>query len=291
VSGGTHKGTGGIFDPLTTYSDDGRPGPADPTLAWFDRYLKHDVTVDTGPTVTAYDLGTKAWLAGSSWPPSGAHIEHLYLSGAPSGSVQSLNDGSLAAAVPSGTAAASDSYVYEPTTGVAETFSKWGTVAATPHVHLDQRIDENRDLTYTTEAIPEDGSLMLAGPMELHFWGMTDATDTDWVVKVTDVAPDGSSNLISSGYMRASHRQWDTMRSVPGEPWITNVPQPAVDPGVAVEYRIDVWGIFDTLGPGHRLRIDLSSADIPNHAPQPLPARNTVFHDAAHPSELMVTVR
>lgn len=162
-------------------------------------------------------------------------------------------------------------------------------MALSPHARLDQRPDEARALTYTTPAVEEP--LALAGPSELHFWGMTTASDTDWVVKLADVAPDGSSTLLTSSYLRASHRTWDDARSVPGAPWISNEEPAPVPSGKILEYRVDIWDIAHTLQPGHRLRMNISSADTPNHEPLAEPALNAVFHDQHYPSELIPTVR
>ncbi|HEX9710934.1 MAG TPA: CocE/NonD family hydrolase C-terminal non-catalytic domain-containing protein [Actinomycetota bacterium] len=60
---------------------------------------------------------------------------------------------------------------------------------------------------------------VLVGPIELHMWAQTDATDADFIARISDVAPDGSSMLITTGYVRASHRAWDPSKSIPSEPW------------------------------------------------------------------------
>lgn len=287
---GTHKGAGGAFDPLSPYAGDTTPpgNPEDIALAWFDRFLKGVRNgVEKGPPIQYYDLGAFKWKRAATWPPAGTSTRHLYLSGERGGSAASLNDGSLTQGRPRGSASTPDSFSYDPAQGVAETFAKWGTLAATPHLRLDQRADEAHALTYTTAALKEP--LTLAGPIELRMWAQTTASDTDWVVKVTDVGPDGASMLITSGYMRASHRAWDPDRSRRAEPWITNDEASRVvqEP---LKYRIDIWHTAYELQKGHRLRVTIMSSDTPNHEPILLAARNTVFHDGRHPSELLLTV-
>ncbi|MGH2806563.1 MAG: CocE/NonD family hydrolase [Actinomycetota bacterium] len=288
----THKGCGAPFDPGSEYLGTSEPpGPSGLALykAWFDHFLKgKDNGIEDGPPILFYDLGTKKWAADSAWPPKGARLETFHLSGAPSGSNSGVFDGSLVPRRPAGNDI-EDHYVYDPTVGVTELFAKWGTVAASPHYRADQRPDEMRALTYTTEAMKRP--LALAGPMELNFWGATTASDTDWIVKVTDVAPDGSSKLITSGYVRASHRRWDEKRSRPGRPWLPNTSPAPVPSGKPLEYRVDVWDIAHTITKGHRLRITLSSSDFGNHEPLLEPALNYVFHTDAFPSRLLVTVR
>jgi predicted acyl esterase len=61
--------------------------------------------------------------------------------------------------------------------------------------------------------------------------------------------------------------------------------------GEDTQYRMDIWDTAYTLAPGHRLRLWLSSSDTPNHEPLPSAGRNLIFHDAQHPSQLIVSLR
>ena len=287
----THKGCGAPFDAGSEYTGNSEPpGPSDPYLAWFDHFLKgKDNGIEDGPPVLYYDLGTKKWESDQAWPPRASRLETFFLSGSPSGSNAGANDGTLSSKPVDQYDDIEDHYVYDPTVGTSETFSKWGTVAATPHLRIDQRPDDARSLAYTTPVMKQP--LSLAGPMELNFWGATTAEDTDWIVKVSDVAPDGTSKLISSGYVRASHRRWDPKRSRPGRPWLPNSKPAVVPAGKPLEYRIDIWDIAHTVLKGHRLRIAVSSSDTPNHEGLPEPAVNYLFHSRDYPSKLLVTVR
>lgn len=286
-----HTPPGPPFDPLSPYAPvPPSPGAADPPLAWFDRFLKGIPNgIENEPPVLYYDIGAFEWRAASAWPPADATVRTLHLSGERAGSIDSLNDGSLTDAPPSGSATYPDSYRSDPSVGVTEVNGKWGNVAAAPFVRHDQTPDAIRQLTYTTAALP--APLTLAGPMELRFHGETDQADTDWIVKVADVAPDGSSLLLSSGYLRASHRAVDEARSLPAEPWIANTATSVVWPNDPMLYRIDIWPVAAELQPGHRLRIMIASADMPNHEPLSQVSRNTVHHSALYPSQLLLTVR
>ncbi len=286
----THKGCGGPFDPGSEYTADAPvPGLADPVLAWMDHFLKgKDNGVESGPPVLYYDIGAHEWMESGTWPPSDTHLETYYLSGEASGSGVSLTDGSLVSK-PVNTDDVEDRYVYDPAVGATEIFSKWGTVAASPHLRIDNRSDQARSLTYTTSVAEKP--IVLAGPMELNFWGLTTASDTDWIVKVTDVAPDGSASLLTTGQVRASHRAWDKKKSRPGRPWLSNDTESNVPAGMPLEYRIDIWDIAHTILEGHRLRITISSSDTPNHEPLTEPAINAVLHNEDFPSRLLITVR
>ena len=287
----THKGCGAPFDPLSPYAANAAPpGAKDPVLAWMDRFLKGKRNgIAAAAPVQYYDLGTSTWKTARTWPPAAAKTVDFNLSGKSVDAAGSLNNGALTLSTLHGDEAfAEDRYVYDPTTGTSEAAAKWGTVAASPHARLDQRPDEAHSLTYTTPARRQP--LELAGPMELRFWASTTAEDTDFVAKVTDVAPDGTSTLLTTGYVRASHRRWDPARSKPAQPYLPNTRAADVVPGKVHQYRVDIWDIAHTVKPGHRLRLTISSGDSANHEPSAQPALNAIFHDRTYRSRLITTV-
>lgn len=224
-----------------------------------------------------------------SWRAASPRLTRLYLSGTKSGSVQSLNDGSLAGRVPTGRAAYQDSYVYDPTTGASVPMGTEGPDGFAPYIHTDQRLDDARGLTYTTPV--QRKPLTLAGPSELRFWAITEASDMSWVARLSDVAPDGSEVPITQGWLRASFRHVDPKRSRPGSPYLTDDRKLPVTVGLTTEYRMDLWDTAYTVKPGHRLRLWFASGDSPTHEPLPVAGRNLVFHDAQHPTQLLLGTR
>jgi putative CocE/NonD family hydrolase len=290
----THHRAGGLGEIAPEpYPDVHLPTP-DPILAWFDRYLKgRDNGVDRRPRVEYYDLGTDAWRTSASWPPAGSRLHRLHLSGEPSGTLGTPHDGSLAAAVQAtsvpfpSAAAKPDTYVYDPTIGAAHVTSADSATFLTPFRRNDERVDEGRGVTYTSPELP--ASKRFSGPLELDLWAKTTGRDTDWVARLCDVAPDGSSLVLSSGYVRASHRAVDWSRSRPGLPWLKNTRVDAVPAGTAVRYRIPMSPVGLTLPVGHRLRLAVYSADTTVHEPLAEPATNTLLHDSEHPSVLLIS--
>jgi putative CocE/NonD family hydrolase len=286
----THGEVTGFADqsfPRTT-ADATRPGPANPELEWLDHFLKGvDNGVTGAPAVTLYDLGTDTWRTSSRWPPQGARTQQLFLSGRRSGSAMSLNDGSLLLTPPDPLDPPADSYLYDPATGTGDVGSPSNAAIFVPHIRQDQRPDELLKLTYTTEALA--APWVLTGPAELRFYARSTAVlDTDFIVKLTDVAPDGTSLIIGEGFLRASHRQVDPAYARPAEPWMTNDAAAAIPPG-PFECRIDISPLGATIRAGHRLRLAISSSDVATHAAFPEPATNTILHDALHASALIVT--
>jgi uncharacterized protein len=293
----THHGTGQFGEVGAPYGapDDGvtlsSAPPKGEDVAWLDRFVKGVRNgIEDRPRVRFYDLGDRQWYAAPSWRSVQQHLEPLFLSAQHSGSAPaSPNDGTLAGAVPAGRDAYQDAYAYEPAAGASVPMGKEGPDGFLPFVPLDQQLDEPHGLTFTGPVLRQP--LRLAGPSELRFWAVTEASDMAWVARLADVAPDGSAKLITQGWLRASFRYVDPARSRPGAPYLPDDRDTPVEIGATTEYRVDIWDTAYTLAPGHRLRLWLGSSDAPTHEPLPVAGRNLVFHDAAHPSQLLISTR
>ncbi|MEA2125473.1 MAG: uncharacterized protein QOI80_2255 [Solirubrobacteraceae bacterium] len=296
IDASTHHGTGQAGEVGAPYDDGGAPSldsapPKGEDQAWLDRFLKGARNgIVTRPRVRFLDLGDRTWHAARSWSSVGRRLESLHLSGAKSGTASlSPNDGTLAPAPPTGRASYQDSYVYTPTAGASIPSGKEGPDAFAPYVPLDQTIDQPEGLTFTTPALK--APLRLAGPSELRFWAVTEASDMAFVGRLIDLAPDGAQQVITQGWLRASFRHVDRSRSRAGAPYLTDDRNTPVGIGATTKYRMDLWDDAYTLAPGHRLRLWLSSSDFPNHTPLPYAGRNLIFHDADHPSRLILGTR
>src|SRR4051812_21510665 len=265
------------------------PPPKGEDTAWLDRFVKGGHNgIEKVPRVRYFDMGDRKWRAAPSWRAASDGLTHVYLSAAHTGSTHlSPNDGSLAPAVPKARDSYQDSYVYDPAGGLSVPSGKEGPDGFLPYAHLDQGLDEPHGLTFTGPVLKQP--LRLAGPSELRFWAITEASDMAWVVRLADVAPDGSANLISQGWLRSSFRYVDESRSRPGAPYLPDDRDTPVTIGLTTEYRLDVWDTAYTLAPGHRLRLWLGSSDTPTHEPLPVAGRNLIMHDADHPSQLLLS--
>src|SRR4051812_9326380 len=222
----THHGTGNAGEVGAPY-DDGSDSvalsatpPKGEDVAWLDRFLKgvHN-GIEDKPRVRYFDLGDRTWHEAPSWRSVPTHLQSLFLSAHHSGSAQlSPNDGTLADAVPAGRDAYQDAYAYDPAAGASVPMDKDGPDGFLPYAPLDQRLDEPQGLTFTTPEMKVP--LHLAGPSELHFWAITEASDMAWIGRLIDVAPDGSTRLITQGWLRSSFRAVDPARSRPGAPYL-----------------------------------------------------------------------
>jgi hypothetical protein len=284
----THKGCGAPFAPFTTGQ-----GLDDLSAATFEFLAKYllDAPTPSRSNVRVYVQAANRYVDDTQWPLNGTSISRLY-----------LNHGALTATAPG--AAAREKYVTDPAAGLSMTFDMFGTVAISPYVPTDQRLESLQGLSFRTTPLAQP--LTLAGPIALHLVASSTATDTDWIAKLADVAPDGSESIISMGYLRASHRELDAARSREGVPYHTHTNPTAIEPGRAYSYDVEIWPTAYELAAGHRLQIRVTSFDVPTHSPAyvrfdradpastqivpMLPAINAILEGGSDPSYLLISV-
>jgi putative CocE/NonD family hydrolase len=147
---------------------------------------------------------------------------------------------------------------------------------------------------YTTA--PLGRAMVLAGPASLDLWLASTASNTDIQATITEVRPDGKETYVQRGWLRASHRKLDPSRSTELRPYHTDTRQDArlLIPGQPTFMRLEVFPFAHAFRTGSRLRVYI---DAPTghtgffaFVPTPIPAVNTVLHDLAHPSRLVVGV-
>jgi uncharacterized protein len=97
-----------------------------------------------------------------------------------------------------------------------------------------------------------------------------------------DVAPDGTGQDVTAGYLRASLRAVDENASQPGYPSLPRRSPRAVPVNEAERYRVPVVGTARRFRAGHRLRLILTSDD----QDQAFPAMMTFRHASVGTSSL-----
>jgi hypothetical protein len=254
----------------------GQPGAPPPidvlALAWFDRWVKGERNgIENYGPVTVNQLGANRWETYRQYPRRDVQYKRFYLSGEKSGTAQSLNDGSLSTDAPR--SAGSDDMPGNSVNGLCTRSTVQWSVSFVPPgqpCETDNRSQEATSLTYTTPPLAD--TMHLSGPLSLTLNGSTTARDTTWVATVTDVGPDGSSNQITSGWLIQSRRALDAARTtfapngdpiVPYHPFTRESVLP-VEPGVRDSMAVEIFNTDAVLEPGHRLRVTLSSGDVPH---------------------------
>ena len=129
----------------------------------------------------------------------------------------------------------------------------------------------------------------MTGPVSLELFAQSSAVDTDFEAKLVDVGPDGFAQNLTEGIIRARYRNSQE------KPELMN-------PGQIYKFVIDLWSTSNVFLKGHALRLEISSSNFPRFgrnmntgeeqawAQKYVSATNVVYHDAEHPSALVVPV-
>lgn len=210
---------------------------------WFDHYLKGvDNGVDKIPAVIYYVMGPfdgepssgNVWRTADSWPIS-AKATSFYLT--PQGKLQMappLEEGVL-------------SYRYDPHNPIPTLGGNNLFLEAGPK---NQRPIENRQdiLVFTSGPLKEE--MEVTGALSARLYVSSDQDDTDIVVRLCDVYPDGRSILIADnayrlGVMHHEHMQKAENRERP------------------VEVKISLSSTSLVFAKGHKIRVSISSSNYP----------------------------
>ena len=260
----------------------------DHELAFYDRYLRDEANGwDERPAAELYVLGRDGWRGEDEWPLPGTMFTPFHL----------RSGGGLSEDEP-GPDEPADRYDYDPadpvpTVGGVSSVLTMTQGAETPvrPGPLDQRTLEARDdvLVYTTAPLGCD--LEVIGPVEAVLYAVSSARDTDFLVRLCDVHPDGRSIVLTEGIVRARYRG-----SLEGES------VELLEPDEVAEYRIRCYPVANRFRRGHRIRLDVTSSSFPRFSrnlntgedvgtgTRMQVARQTVLHTSRYPSRVVLPV-
>ena len=250
---------------------------------WFDQWLKaQDSGVLIESPVRYYLMGAPGetyapgnlWQHAATWPPK-FRKEKYFL----------LKNGGIAPGKPDREGSA-EGFHYDPQFPLR---TLGGATAADSAGPMDQRPVEMRSdvLLFTSEIL--DSALAVAGPVRFKLFGSSTRYDTDFVVKLTDVYPDGRSIIVLDGIVRA--RQRDSISK-----------EKLLKPGRIETFWIELGHTALVFNKGHRIRLAISSSNSPKYEPNPNSANsfrrhkrqrvavNTVYYGGKHASYLELPV-
>jgi predicted acyl esterase len=284
---GGHGGLGGDKSDVE-YNQAGATVPATEEMRWWDYWLKGtDNGIMKEPPVTLFMMasGRKGHpsaashvFTASNWPPAN-HPTAYYLSG----------DMHLTTKPPAA-ADAKISYQFDPANPVKTYGGSNLLQTAGP---LDQRpIGQRQDyLRFETPVL--DKNVAIAGHVDMTLWAATDGLDTDFMVKLVDVYPDGYEQIILDNPIRTRYRHGRDPDDVA-----------LMTPGKPEELHIDLWNTAFTFEKGHKIQVTVTSSNAtkfeinPNTgepfgvatSTAPRVATNTIYVDKRHPSAMMLPV-
>ncbi|MDT9600356.1 CocE/NonD family hydrolase [Sphingosinicella rhizophila] len=195
-------------------------------------------------------------------------------------------DGSLATGTGKGPA---DSYTYDPANPIPSLSSRTaGARGGLPQGSVDHREIEKRDdiLVYTSAPLSEDTEV--TGPVRANIYISTNVVDTDVLVRLMDVYPDGRSLNIAEGIARAKYRD-------------SYADPKLMTPGTVYKIPVELFPTSNLFLKGHRLRVEVTSSDFPVFArnlntansdsgTEMKVARTRIHHSARYPSEIILPI-
>jgi uncharacterized protein len=217
-------------------------------LRYFDFHVKGLPNgLDKNLPVRLFYMGVNKWRSEQDWPIPGTEFRELYLhtDGAANGV---RGGGKLTFDKPASASVAT--YRYDPDNPVKTSSGNNCCGTPTPAGPRDQRATENRSdvLVYTSEFL--QAPLAIAGPVTMKLFAATDGPDTDWMVKLVDVYPNGFAMPIAEGILRARFRKGIDKSEL-------------LTPNQVYEFPIDLVGTANVFQPGHRIRVDVTSSNFP----------------------------
>ena len=257
-------------------------------IRWFDRWLKGiDNGVDREPAVRYYVMAGKRgrWRSADTWPPAEATPREYRLGSGVDARFGGSGRLSEDACDGGAGGAEVDRFEYDPRDPVPTLWTKdWFTGPS------DRRRLEDREdiLCYRTEPLAE--AVEIAGYPEAVLHVSSSAPDTDFFARLVDEDPaPGRALEVCYGMVRLRHRNSLDVEEL-------------LSPGEVVEVRIQLGPTACRFDPGHRIRLEITSSDFPNHdrnhntgkndlADTELAvAANAVHHSARRPSRLVLPV-
>lgn len=252
-------------------------------IPWFDYWLKGvDNGITKQPRVKYYVLGDPMdksapgndWRTVDTWPPPSTATSFYLQAG-----------GKLAPSAPS-SAEGKLSFVYDPKDPVPSLGGNNLMMDAGP---MDQRPVSSRKDVLKFETEPLKDAVEIAGKLLAELFVSTDAEDTDFIVKLVDVYPNGYEALVMDQGQRMRLRN-GTFR-----PELT-------EPNKVYPIKVDLWSTAIAFNKGHKIAIHVQSSNNPRFEPhtntwdrlrsydKALKATNTVYFNAKQASRLVLPV-
>lgn len=278
--------------------------------AWFDRWLKEEESnfgkeIPFRTPVRAFVMGTGDghktedgklyhggyWRDLEDYPPPQAKDTNFYLQ----------PGGGLAPHVPS-EENSTTTYEFDPrnpvpTVGgcivgsISGAWNQWGG----PHIwnsQVEMPLSMRNDVVvFQTPPLEQD--MEIVGPIEVKLWASSSAVDTDFTAKLLDIYPSstdfpaGFDLIMGDGIIRARYRDSDKEEKM-------------MSPDEVFEFTVKLDPCSNVFKKGHRIRIDISSSNFPRFDVNPnsgepandfrrlIVATNTIYHDSAHPSHIVL---
>jgi len=250
-------------------------------VRWFNHYLKGEANnVEKEPAVRYYVMGAvgekdapgNQWREAKDWPPAATSTSYFL-----------RDDGLLSSEAPTRETGKTE-YQSDP----LKPMSIPGT--GFPGAKDARTFEKQAEVrTFTTDLLAKPIEWTGRIRAELHV--SSTAKDTDFIVRISDVYPDGRSILIVDYPIRARYREGFEKEVL-------------MMPGQVYKIEYDIGWISQVFNAGHRIRVTVASTGAPLYEPNPqtgepltiafpknaVTATNTIHHNRNHASRILAPV-
>lgn len=250
-------------------------------IQWFDHYLKGaDNGVERGPSVRYYAMGAlgeedapgNVWRTADDWPIPADDVSYY------------LRAQGVLATMPPGEEESGTSFLADPL------HPNQLPGLAFPGARDARGFESQAEVrTFTSE--PLDRPVEWTGKVRAELYASSSARDTDFIVRVSDVYPDGRSILLMDSVRRTRYREGFDREVF-------------LEPGEVTLIAFEIGWTSQVFNRGHRIRITVASTGAPFYEPNPntgepltieppsetIVARNRVHHDRRHASRIIAPI-
>jgi uncharacterized protein len=241
-------------------------------------------TAEAPAPVRIFVMGRNEWRTEQEWPLERTRWSRYFLSSGGKANTRH-GDGVLRREEAAGADLPPDVITYDPADPVPF-LSDFASSSQIGGPDDYSAVEERPDvLVYTTAVLEEEREV--TGPIRMRLYASSSAPDTDFTAKLLDVHPDGFTQRLCDGLVRARYRN-----GYDREEFVT--------PGEVIEYEIDMWSISHVFLAGHQIRLEVSSSAFPKYdrnlntggplatGTDMVTATNSVWHTEAWPSQLIL---
>ena len=264
-----------------TYPDNATWPENEHMIRWFNHHLKGEPNnVEKEPAVRYYVMGAvgekgapgNVWRSAADWPPQ-ARTNYFHLQA----------NGNLAQSAPTEQRSRT-SYESDPLHPMQI------PGAGFPGAKDAREFEQQKEVrTFTSEELA--APVEWTGLVKAELWVSSTARDTDFLVRVSDVYPDGRSMLVMDYPRRARYREGFDRETL-------------LTPGEPVKLAFDIGWTSLIFNKGHRIRVTIASTGAPLYEPNPqtggpqtiefpkdaVTATNTIHHERTRASRILAPV-
>lgn len=234
------------------------------SLRWFDYWLKG---IDNGimdePPIRLFVMGTGEWKPANEWPLPETKWTPFYLH----------------------------------SSGLLSEHEFWPNEGSSSFE--DNPFNVHGSLKFFSPPLVENTEVI--GPIKLTLFASTTDDEVLWFVSLIDVDPGGEEKLLTRGWLRGSQRETDPKKSKLWEPFHPHTEREPLTPGEIYEFNINIVPTGNLFKVGHRIGLKISCVDdekpknfleavAQGHLWRQNPSWITVYHDADHPSCLLLPI-